>query len=124
MNFNRIPPVRSVAIRQAAEGQPCTFAIPGICCHDKLTTVLCHLETPGQKGISTKASDINAAFGCFACHNLVDRRDPRWESHKEYFEFYARRAIMRTHHILFEMGILMIQGGGRDDIRPAPGSQR
>ena len=117
MNFNRISPIRSIAIRQAAEGQPCTFAIPGICCHDTTTTVLCHLETPGQKGISTKAYDINAAFGCFACQRLIDCVDPRWEQHKEHLEFFKRRAINRTLHILIEMGILLIQGGGRDDIR-------
>lgn len=57
-----------------------------------------------------KCSDMSAAFACSSCHDLYDKRDSRWVEHKEHFEFYARRAILRTHHILINDGIIIIKG--------------
>ena len=111
MSFNLIQPVRSPLIRRSARGMPCTFQIAGVCRYDWSTVVLCHLETPRQKGTSTKASDINAAYGCLHCHDLIDMRDERWVIHREYFEFYKRRAINRTLHLLLKQDILQIKGG-------------
>ena len=114
MNFNLIPPVRSTHIRQAANGVACTFQIVGICNRNWATTVLCHLSTAGHGITAGKASDLSAAFGCSACHDLIDRRDPRWEEHNVHFDFYKRRAIDRTLHMLLEMNVISIRGGGAE----------
>ena len=108
MNFNLIQPVRSKLIRSSAQGKTCTFQIVGVCNYNPLTTVLAHLETPKHGGVNTKASDINAAYCCSACHDLIDMRDARWEEHAEHFEYYKRRAINRTLHMLLHQGILEI----------------
>lgn len=56
-------------LRDTAKGQPCMIRIPGVCCFDKSTTVLCH--TNGA-GVALKSDDMEAAFGCRDCHAAVD----------------------------------------------------
>jgi len=56
-------------LRELARGQPCQIRIPGHCTHNTEETVLCH--APGG-GMGTKTSDLQGAWGCYACHALVD----------------------------------------------------
>lgn len=95
-------------IRRAACGQDCTLQIPGVCNFDPATTVLCHSNFLADgKGMGLKAPDNKAAFGCSACHDVLDGRRPRpallslldVES-----AFYA--GVRRTHQILRALGLI------------------
>jgi len=66
-----LPKVRSQALKDAAEGQPCSLRLPGICCHDNSTVVLAHLPGIG-KSMGSKVSDLHGAFACHTCHTAID----------------------------------------------------
>lgn len=95
-------------IRRAARGQDCTLQFPAVCNFDPATTVLCHSNFLADgKGMGLKAPDTAAAFGCAACHDVLDGRRPRpaglsavdVENH-----FYI--AVMRTHQVLRQLGVM------------------
>ena len=57
---------------------------------------------------------MSAGFCCMACHDVLDMRDNRWPDHLRFFEYYKRRSINRTLHMLWEDGLVQFAGGGRD----------
>ena len=60
-------------IRRSAKGEDCTIRLPGICNFNPETTVLCHPNTHrAGKGKGLKAHDALGAYGCSACHAVVD----------------------------------------------------
>ena len=98
---------RSTPIRRAARGQDCTLRLAA-CNFDPDTTVLCHSNflTDG-KGMGLKAPDTAAAFGCSACHDVLDGRRPRPAALSiEQLERAFRAAVGRTHEILKAEGLL------------------
>lgn len=93
--------VVSQRLRDSARGQVCTFAIPGVCNHNPETVVLCHIRDEAA-GKATKAHDLSSAFGCYACHELIDQhRLPKVDE-----LFYSLRAMQRTQARWFELGLL------------------
>lgn len=89
-------------LRELARGKRCQIRLPG-CNHDPETTVLCHLRLIGISGMGHKAEDLLAAWGCSACHDLVDRSSP--------LDYEKRRAallegVARTIHQLVELGVV------------------
>jgi len=99
---------RMTPIRRAAQGQDCTLQFPGVCNFDPATTVLCHSNYLADgKGMGLKAPDTAAAFGCSACHDLLDGRRPRpAEISLLAMEGAFYRAVRLTHEILKRKGLL------------------
>jgi len=98
---------RSTPIRRAARGQDCTLRL-AVCNFDPDTTVLCHSNflTDGR-GMGLKAPDTAAAFGCSACHDVLDGRRPRpADLSLAGLEASFRVAVGTTHEILRSMGLL------------------
>ncbi|KAF1042575.1 MAG: putative nuclease YbcO [Herbaspirillum frisingense] len=105
-------PVRSrpktTKIRSSARDQECTLRFPLVCNHRTDTTVLCHSnQLKDGKGMGLKAPDTRAAYGCSACHDVLDGRAPRpngftYEAMQEAFE----EGVRCTHTILARMGLL------------------
>ncbi|WP_189400911.1 MULTISPECIES: nuclease domain-containing protein [unclassified Mesorhizobium] len=93
----------SQKLRDSAKGQACTFAIPGICNHDPATTVLCHIRDE-SKGLSNKANDYSAAFGCHACHDAIDQH--RLSKQDELF--YSLRGLQRTWDNWVSRGLIVV----------------
>ena len=94
-------PIRSKAIRQAANGEACT-----VCGVNDGTTVFCHLNNSwAGKGLSQKADDLAGFFGCRDCHDVYDNRliGPRHPDH------LILRAMYRTIRRLWELGIIEIK---------------
>lgn len=95
-------------IRKSAKGEECTIRLPGICNYDASTTVLCHSNAlKDGKGLGLKAPDTCAAYGCSACHDVVDRRVPipawlKWDEIERLFQY----AILRTQEILMSKGLV------------------
>ncbi len=98
---------RSTPIRRAARGQDCTLRL-AVCNCDPDTTVLCHSNFLADgKGMGLKAPDTAAAFGCSACHDVLDGRRPRpADLSLAALEAAFRAAVSTTHEILRSMGLL------------------
>lgn len=95
-------------IRKAARGQDCTINLPGVCNHANYTTVLCHSNSLADgKGMGIKAPDTAAAFGCSACHDVLDGRCPRpaWLSKDDVDAAFAT-GVGRTHEFLRTKGLI------------------
>lgn len=100
---------RSAKYREAAEGQPCTLNILGVCTYDTEAVVLAHL--PGEyKGTGSKVCDLNGVDACDACHAVIDGRAHWPPLEKEYQEFYFRRALHRTLLNRVWQGVVTIPG--------------
>ena len=98
---------RSTPIRRAARGQDCTLRL-AVCNFDPDTTVLCHSNFLSDgKGMGLKAPDTAAAFGCSACHDVLDgRRSRPAELSLDELEAAFRAGVRCTHEILLSMGLL------------------
>lgn len=94
----------SAKLRASARGQQCTFNT-SYCNHDPETTVLCHLPSE-VKGIGNKSDDFHAAFGCSACHEVIDQH--RLPAEAELF--YCFRALQRTLKIWVAKGLVVVPG--------------
>ncbi|MFZ6813565.1 nuclease domain-containing protein [Undibacterium sp. Rencai35W] len=94
-------------IRKAARGQECCLRFP-FCNYDIQTTVLCHSNLlEDGKGAGLKAPDTAAAFGCSACHDMLDGRCKRPDDFSyELMIALFKDAVVHTHRILRRMGIL------------------
>lgn len=98
---------RSTPIRRAARGQDCTLRL-AVCNFDPDTTVLCHSNFLADgKGMGLKAPDTAAAFGCSACHDVLDGRRPRpADLSLAGLETAFRAAVSATHEILRRNGLI------------------
>lgn len=96
----------SKKLRDSANGEDCTFQIPGVCNHYSATTVLCHLPDESH-GMGRKSDDISSAYGCSACHSAIDGREKAQFEPGEK-EWYMRRAQTRTLRKLIEKGIVKV----------------
>ncbi len=101
-------------LRETAKHQDCTFNIPNVCNYNRETTVLCHLpDDSGTGKMGGKTSDsISAAFGCSACHDVIDRRSNKELSDADR-EFFMRRAMLRTWRTWIDMGVIKIEKTSR-----------
>jgi hypothetical protein len=95
-------------IRKSAKNEECTIRLPGVCNFDPATTVLCHSnEGADGKGMGLKASDERAAYGCSACHDVVDGRRPRPEGLTlELVATLFKEGIAQTNRILKRKGLM------------------
>jgi hypothetical protein len=95
-------------IQKSAQGEECLIRLPGVCNFRTDTTVLCHSnELAAGKGMGLKAPDEEAAYGCCACHDVVDGRAPRPEDMSyELMLSMFREAQEQTRRILQRKGLL------------------
>lgn len=94
-------------IRKSAKDQECTIRLPGVCNYDVSTTVLCHSnELADGKGMGLKAPDTCAAYGCSACHDVVDGRVPLpfWLLREAMLAMF-QAGIEQTQRILKRRGL-------------------
>lgn len=99
---------KSSPIRKSAKGEECTIRLPMVCNYDTTTTVLCHSNKLADgKGMGLKAPDTRAAYGCSACHDVVDGRVPRPEGLTlELAEACFEGGIEQTNRILVRKGLM------------------
>lgn len=77
------------ALTDYANGKPCLIRAPGICSFLDEQTVACHVPLMDYHGTGFKMADWFIAFGCFNCHDCVDRRRYR----------HLDEALVRTWHL-------------------------
>ena len=91
-------------LRKSAKGRECQIRIPGVCNGNPETVVLCHL--PGG-GMGAKTHDMFGAFGCHACHDVVDGR-ARCNESVDMLDIYFLEAVIRTQEIWLEEGLIHV----------------
>lgn len=91
-------------IRKSARGEDCQIRIPGVCSFDPSTVVLCH---KGGAGVAMKSSDIHTAYGCYACHAVIDGAKSEYAKDELKLMFYD--GMVRTQKILLEKGLIIIK---------------
>jgi hypothetical protein len=98
------------AIRRSAQNKECTLRFP--CCNYRIdTTVLCHRNGAGG---GMKAPDTDAAYGCYACHVVLDGQAPRPEGFtREAMLARFDVAVGLTHIELVAEGLIRLLEGGR-----------
>lgn len=91
-------------LRKLARDRECQIRIPGICNGDPSTVVLCHL--PGA-GMARKHHDLHGAWGCAACHAVVDGHASS-DYPKELLKMWLLEAVIRTQQILIAEGAIRV----------------
>jgi hypothetical protein len=89
-------------ITKAAKGRNCEIRLPLVCCPgpDNETVVFCHFRLMNVSGAGYKTEAPVGAFGCYACHSIVDtNKDPE-------VQLAFAHACMRTINILWNEGII------------------
>lgn len=96
--------IKSKKLRDSARDEECTLNITGHCNYDPSTVVLNHLpsEIAGYK-----STDLSSCYGCSSCHAVIDSRGSIPD---EDYEFYIRRAQVRTITRFYEKGLITIKG--------------
>ena len=90
---------RITPIRASARDEECTLRFPMVCNWRTDTTALCHSNLLADgKGMGLKAPDSCAAYGCCACHDVLDGRAPRPAglTYEMMLELFAL-GVERTH---------------------------
>lgn len=118
MNPHMLPKVRSDELKRSVKHMPCELRIGtfvGQPCSGPDTNVLCHLPVSRAKGMGTKESDIDGVCGCFACHELLDARNPMGlmirERYPDAFWEQINRAKSATQARWVQMGLLVVPDG-------------
>jgi len=90
------------AITESARGRDCEIRLPGVCNFDRETTVFCHFRLIGISGTGYKTDAPIGAYGCSACHSVVDStKDP-------LVQLDFAKACLRTINIMFRNGVIHV----------------
>lgn len=92
-------------IRLSAREKQCQIRIPGHCLSGNETVVLCHYRMAGDGG-GTKPNDRRAAYGCQACHDIVDGRRTQCLYTYDEIRLMHAEGVFRTQEILDREGLL------------------
>ena len=93
-------------IRKSAKMQECQVRIPNICNYMPETVVLAHIN---GAGMGLKHNDIEAAYCCSACHDVLDRRTGCNEFQRVQLDLWFHEGAMRTRQILIDNSLLVIK---------------
>lgn len=95
-------------LRKLARGQDCLIRVPGICTFTPETVVLCHYRLMGVSGAGLKSPDLLGAYGCAACHAVVDGQQKSAWSREDLLLMLAE-GVFRTLLVLLDRGILVVK---------------
>jgi hypothetical protein len=93
-------------LTKQAKGKQCFIRVNGYCNFNPETTVACHARLIGISGMGMKAPDLFIAFGCSACHDVVDGRDHR--ANKEFT--VEQRRLMLLEGVLRTQAWFILEG--------------
>ena len=93
-------------LTKAARGQDCTIQLHPYCNENPETVVFCHAPSE-DKGMGIKSPDWWGAFGCSACHDVVDGR-MRTDIPADDVDRSFMRGVYRTLKIQIEQGLIKI----------------
>ena len=95
-------------LREYARGQDCLVRVPGVCCNDRDTTVLAHINERSlvRAGMGQKVPDMFGAISCHACHELIDGRAQSQEYSREELLIMHYQGMVRTQYKLLQEGMI------------------
>tara|TARA_R110000851_G_scaffold206105_1_gene358155 strand:- start:613 stop:912 length:300 start_codon:yes stop_codon:yes gene_type:complete len=99
--------VKSKKIRNSARGEDCQVRIPGICNFNPETTIPAHIGHGGGTGM--KASDLEIAYCCSDCHDLIDQRTNIAEFSDLEIKLMAYEGAARTREILVSKSLIEVK---------------
>ena len=91
-------------LRKDARGRECEVRVPFSCNGDPETTVLAHLN---GGGMGAKTDDIEGAFCCSSCHDVIDGRTKTEHSY-EQLRLFLMEGAMRTRAIWRQEGKIIV----------------
>jgi hypothetical protein len=90
-------------LRKEARGRDCQIRVPNHCLCTNETVVGCHIRMSGITGFGIKAPDFFIAFGCYACHQIVDgQRNSEFTPNER--RLFLLEGMARTQAILLREG--------------------
>ena len=92
-------------LRKQAKDRLCMVRLPGICNHDKSTTVLAHVRLFGVSGMGMKSPDLIGAWACSSCHDTIDRR-ANTDLDRDFVRLAHLEGMARTINELAKEGLL------------------
>lgn len=95
--------MKQTKLTKAARGRDCQVRIPGICNGNPETTVLAHYRMAGTCGVGCKPNDLQGAWACSACHDVIDGR-VRIAADRDILRLWHLEGVMRTQDILIREG--------------------
>lgn len=99
----------SEKLRRSAAEAHCMLNIAGVC--DMQGCVLCHIRLNDTCGMGLKPDDVQAVFGCTACHTHFDSNGRKGlKRGSEDWLFYALRGMARTIRWWVENGYISVRG--------------
>ena len=104
MNLQKSIRHESKRLRESARGKECQIRIPGVCCGDNSTVVLCHLNGAGA---GKKHSDLLASYGCHKCHAACDGQ-LKTAYHSDELKLMLLEGVMRTQQIMLDDGLITL----------------
>jgi len=98
--------MKSKKIRNSARGEDCQVRIPNVCNFNPETTVGAHVGKGG--GMGGKVSDLEIAYCCSSCHDVLDGRVNTWFLDKEILVM-AYEGAARTREILVSKSLIEVK---------------
>lgn len=92
-----------------ARGQDCTLQLYPYCNGNTETVVFCHYNS-ARKGFGIKSPDYFGAFGCSACHDVIDNRI-KHDIPGEELQALKLAALQRTLQVQIESNLITIPKG-------------
>lgn len=91
-------------LRKEAQGRECQIRISGVCNKNRETVVLCHLNAKRLLGVGMgqKVPDEFGAYGCSACHDVVDGRIDSREYDMDEILILFYQGVFRTQKLLMD----------------------
>lgn len=93
-------------ITKSARGEDCQIRIPGICTHNPDETVFCH---DNGAGLAIKKPDCEGAYGCSACHDVVDGRRQSVNFTRDQIRIMFFEGQQRTRIKLMAKGLIIFK---------------
>lgn len=87
-------------ITKAARSRDCEIRLVGVCNGDPATVCFCHFRLAGISGMGFKTDAPIGAFGCSACHSVVDT------DKSDEVQLSFAHGVMRTIAILWREGVI------------------
>ncbi|OLS61868.1 DUF1364 domain-containing protein [Pseudomonas putida] len=96
--------MRQSKLTKAARGRECQVRIPGVCNGNPETVVLAHYRLAGTCGVGSKPSDLQGAWACSSCHDVIDGR--RQAISRDEARRLHAEGVMRTQDQLVREGLV------------------
>ena len=98
--------MKQTPITKSAKGEACTVRLPGVCCHDRETTVFAHISGI-RYGHGWAHKTGFGAYACCNCHDVLDGK-VKHNFTKEYLKLAHLEGVIETLIKLEQKGLINV----------------